>query len=213
MHSRIDNGDYSLNVWAVDWVARTLPTDPAHLFDANIFHPARLTLAYSEPMILQGALAIPAVWLGVPPVADLQPADHRRPGPVGLGVCAAGAPRHGQLDCRHRRRLCRRLQRAEPVADRAPPGAAPRVAAPGVSRARPAARHRPRAFRSAAGRIGRAAGTASIYLLVFTGWAAACAWIARVPEWRHRLRDTAVWTALAVVTCALLLAPVLWPYT
>src|SRR6187431_2240676 len=68
VHSRVDNGDYSLNVWAVDWVARTLPTDPAHLFDANIFHPARLTLAYSEPLILQGALAIPAVWLGVPPV-------------------------------------------------------------------------------------------------------------------------------------------------
>ena len=69
VHSRVDNGDYGLNVWAVDWVARTLPTDPAHLFDANIFHPARLTLAYSEPLILQGALAIPAVWLGVPPVA------------------------------------------------------------------------------------------------------------------------------------------------
>ena len=68
VHSRVDNGDYSLNVWAVDWVARTLPTNPAHLFDANIFHPARLTLAYSEPLILQGALAIPAVWLGVPPV-------------------------------------------------------------------------------------------------------------------------------------------------
>ena len=54
--------------------------------------------------------------------------------------------------------------------------------------------------------------TASIYLLVFTGWAVACAWIARLPEWRHRLRETAVWTALAGITCALLLVPVLWPY-
>ena len=68
VHSRVDNGDYCLNVWAVDWVARTLPTDPVHLFDANIFYPARLTLAYSEPLILQGALAIPAEWLGVSPL-------------------------------------------------------------------------------------------------------------------------------------------------
>ena len=52
VHSRVDNGDYGLNVWALDWVAHTLPTDPLHLFDANIFHPARLTLAYSEPLIL-----------------------------------------------------------------------------------------------------------------------------------------------------------------
>ena len=54
--------------------------------------------------------------------------------------------------------------------------------------------------------------TASIYLLVFTGGAAACAWIARLPEWRGRLRESAVWIALAGVTCAVLLLPVLWPY-
>jgi hypothetical protein len=68
VHSRVDNGDYLLNVWAVDWVARTLPVDPARLFDANIFYPARLTLAYSEPLILQGILAIPGTWLGLSPI-------------------------------------------------------------------------------------------------------------------------------------------------
>jgi hypothetical protein len=65
LYTRVDNADYILNVWAVDWVARTLPTDPVHLFDANIFHPAPRTLAYSEPLILQGALAMPAYWLGL----------------------------------------------------------------------------------------------------------------------------------------------------
>ena len=54
--------------------------------------------------------------------------------------------------------------------------------------------------------------TASIYLLVFSGWALLCAWLARVPEWRGRLRETTWWSVLAATTCALLLLPVLWPY-
>ena len=33
-----------------------------------------------------------------------------------------------------------------------------------------------------------------------------------MPEWRGRLRESAVWIALAGVTCAVLLLPVLWPY-
>ena len=70
-HSRTDTSDYNLNVWAVDWVARTLPADPLHMFDANIFHPQRLTLAYSEPLILQGVLAMPAAWLGASPILSL----------------------------------------------------------------------------------------------------------------------------------------------
>jgi hypothetical protein len=54
--------------------------------------------------------------------------------------------------------------------------------------------------------------TASIYLLVFTGWAAACAWLARMPEWRQRVGPTATWILIAGATCALVLLPVLWPY-
>ena len=59
---RIDNGDGQLSIWNVAWVARTLVTDPLHVFDANIFHPHRWTLAYSETNLGAGALAIPVYW-------------------------------------------------------------------------------------------------------------------------------------------------------
>jgi hypothetical protein len=54
--------------------------------------------------------------------------------------------------------------------------------------------------------------TTSIYLLIFTGWAVACAWLARLPEWRTRLRSASTWVLLAGATCVVLLVPVLWPY-
>jgi hypothetical protein len=66
--SRNDNGDTLLNTWAIAWVAHQLPRDPAHLFDANIFHPERRTLAYSEAMLVQGVLAMPLLALGASPV-------------------------------------------------------------------------------------------------------------------------------------------------
>ena len=66
--SRNDNADTMLNTWIVSWVAHQLPRDPLHLFDANIFHPHRNTLALSEPLIVPGAMAIPLEWLGVSPV-------------------------------------------------------------------------------------------------------------------------------------------------
>jgi hypothetical protein len=59
---RIDNGDGQLSIWNVAWVARALVTDPLHVFDANIFHPHRWTLAYSETNLGAGALAIPVYW-------------------------------------------------------------------------------------------------------------------------------------------------------
>ncbi len=212
VHSRVDNGDYSLNVWAVDWVARTLPTDPAHLFDANIFHPARLTLAYSEPLILQGALAIPAVWLGVPPVltynllilAGLALSGwafallvHHDTGSWTAGIvagCAVAFNAHHLMRLVHLQALHLELLPLVFLA-------LDRLLVTGRAR-----------YAALLGAAVAAQAAASIYLLVFTGWAAACAWISRVPEWRHRLRDTAAWTALATVVCALLLAPVLWPY-
>jgi hypothetical protein len=66
--ARTDNGDALLNIWTIGWVAHQLPRDPRHLFDANIFYPERLTLAYSEAMIVQGVLAIPIVAAGGSPV-------------------------------------------------------------------------------------------------------------------------------------------------
>jgi hypothetical protein len=51
------DGLYS--IWNVAWVARTLSTAPARLFDANIFHPDRLALAYSEANLGAGVLGLP----------------------------------------------------------------------------------------------------------------------------------------------------------
>ena len=57
--------DAWLNMWRVAWIAHQLPRSPSDLFDGNIYHPARGTLAYSDATLLQGALAAPFLWLGV----------------------------------------------------------------------------------------------------------------------------------------------------
>jgi hypothetical protein len=54
------DGLYS--IWNVAWVAHALVTDPAALFDANIFYPHRRALAYSESNIIAGIVGVPA-WL------------------------------------------------------------------------------------------------------------------------------------------------------
>jgi hypothetical protein len=60
-----DMDDAYFSVWRLAWVAHQLPRDPAHLFDANIFHPTPGTLAFSDAMLLVSALGAPAIWLGV----------------------------------------------------------------------------------------------------------------------------------------------------
>ena len=54
-----DRQDALLNVWITAWDAHQLLTDPAHLFDANIFHPYQSTLAYSELLLGNALLALP----------------------------------------------------------------------------------------------------------------------------------------------------------
>jgi hypothetical protein len=58
-----NSGDARVSVWNVAWVAHALLTDPADLFDANIFHPHRNTLAYSEANLAAGVIGLPAWWL------------------------------------------------------------------------------------------------------------------------------------------------------
>jgi hypothetical protein len=212
IYSRVDNGDYSLNVWAVDWVARTLPTEPLHLFDANIFHPARLTLAYSEPLILQGVLAMPGTWLGLGAVPAFNLVliagfalsgwafallVHRDTGSWMAGVIAGSAVAfnaHALVRIAHIQALhLEFLPLAFLALDRLlVTGRIRHAASLGASVALQA--------------------TTSIYLLVFTGWAVLCGWVARFAEWRRRLPAAARWSLVAVATCALLLLPVLWPY-
>ena len=62
--SRVDNADYTLNAWALAWVAHQAPRDPLHLFDANIFYPEKRTLAFSEHLVPQAAVAAPVLWTG-----------------------------------------------------------------------------------------------------------------------------------------------------
>ncbi len=57
--ARLNFGDGEWSVWNVTWVAHALTTNPALLFQANIFHPDRDTLAYSEANIVTGALGVP----------------------------------------------------------------------------------------------------------------------------------------------------------
>jgi hypothetical protein len=67
-HSRNDNGDAQLNAWILAWVEHTLPRDPMHLFQANIFYPAHDVLAFSEPLIVPAILGAPIAWIGGSPV-------------------------------------------------------------------------------------------------------------------------------------------------
>jgi len=67
-YSRNDNGDAQLNEWILAWVEHTLPRDPLHLFQANIFYPARDTLAFSEPLIVPALLGAPIAAFGGSPV-------------------------------------------------------------------------------------------------------------------------------------------------
>jgi hypothetical protein len=62
-----DHDDALFSVWRLSWIAHRLTVDPATLFDANIFWPARDTLAYSDAMLLLGVVGAPFIWLGVHP--------------------------------------------------------------------------------------------------------------------------------------------------
>src|SRR4051812_10187785 len=66
--SRNDNGDTVFNEWVMAWVVHQAPRDPVHLFDANILYPARSTLAYSDALLAESALAAPVLWLRGSPV-------------------------------------------------------------------------------------------------------------------------------------------------
>ncbi len=65
--SRIHD-DAWLNAWAVSWIARQVAHEPWRLFDANMFHPHRGAMGYTEPLVVPGVLAAPIGWLGGSPL-------------------------------------------------------------------------------------------------------------------------------------------------
>jgi hypothetical protein len=67
-YSRNDNADTQLNEWILAWIAHQLPRAPLHLFEGNIFYPAHDSLAFSEPLIVQGMMGAPLAWAGASPV-------------------------------------------------------------------------------------------------------------------------------------------------
>ena len=66
--SRNDNMDTVLHKWTLAWLAHQIVADPIHLFDANIFYPERLTLAYSDHLFIPGIFVAPLIWAGWSPV-------------------------------------------------------------------------------------------------------------------------------------------------
>lgn len=60
---RVDSGDGQFAIWNTAWVARTIVVDPVNVFNANIFHPHRGTLAFSEANLGAGIMAAPVYWL------------------------------------------------------------------------------------------------------------------------------------------------------
>ena len=66
--SRNDNADTVLHEWTLAWLAYQIVRDPLHLFDANIFYPDRLTLAYSDHLFIPGIFVAPLIWAGFSPV-------------------------------------------------------------------------------------------------------------------------------------------------
>jgi hypothetical protein len=58
---RLNTDDGRWSIWVVAWVAHALTEHPFQVFDANIFYPHKLTLAFSEANIAAGAIGAP-VW-------------------------------------------------------------------------------------------------------------------------------------------------------
>lgn len=60
--------DVFFNLWRLRWLAHALATSPSRLFDGNQFFPERGVLAYSDAMMVEGVLAAPLFWMGLPPL-------------------------------------------------------------------------------------------------------------------------------------------------
>ncbi len=61
--------DPQLNSWILAWDAHALLTEPAHLFQGNIFYPYPYALAYSEHLLASAAVGLPIQLLWNNPTA------------------------------------------------------------------------------------------------------------------------------------------------
>lgn len=65
MDSVPDMGDPLFSIWRIAWVNHQFWRHPTALFNANIFYPERLTLTYSDPVIVPALMSAPLFWLGI----------------------------------------------------------------------------------------------------------------------------------------------------
>jgi hypothetical protein len=61
-HLLSNGGDPNLFMWSLSWDTYAFTHHPLSIFDANIFHPQRHTLAYSENFIGSAFIAAPILW-------------------------------------------------------------------------------------------------------------------------------------------------------
>lgn len=80
------SSDRNLYIWTLAWDAHALLHRPLSIFDANIFHPYRWTLAYSENLIGAALLVAPVQWLMQNPVLTMNLAALAT-----VPLCALGA--------------------------------------------------------------------------------------------------------------------------
>lgn len=210
--SRHDNADTTLNTWIVAWVAHQLPRDPRHLFDAPIFHPERRTLAYSEPLIVPGVMALPLRAAGLDATTTynllailgyalsawaMWRLVQDWTGDAWAGAVAGAAyafnahllTRFAHLQALHAEFLPLVLLAVDRLSRRA-------------------------AWRDGwlLGSALALTGLTSIYQLAFAGGAAVVGLMARAGEWRPRAARTLTVAGTGLAAGVVLLAPVLWQY-
>lgn len=210
--SRNDNADTILNEWTLAWVNHELTHDPRHLFDANIFYPARYTLAYSEAMFVQSALAAPVLASGGSPVLAYNVVLIAGFALTGFAFwwllwrwtgCAGGAYVAGSLAAFNAHALVQlphlQSQHVEFIA----------LVLFFLDRTITAQRERD------AARLGTAfalQALTSIYMLVFSTWMLAFATLSRAREWIRRPLQAGRLAVVAAFVALVLLAPYLAGY-
>jgi hypothetical protein len=68
LYSVADLGDPLFSIWRIAWISHQLPRNPLALFDANQFYPERLTLTYSDSLVVPALMSAPFFWIGMHPV-------------------------------------------------------------------------------------------------------------------------------------------------
>ena len=210
--SRLDNADTALTTWIVSWVAHQLPRDPGHVFDAPIFHPERRTLAYSEHLLAQGAMAVPLRAAGLSPTAtyNLLVLAGFTLSTWAMWCLVAGwtgdwaAAAVAGLAFAFNAHLLTRFAHLQALHMEFVP-----VVLLAIDRLSATPRRRD-AVLLGLGLV--LVGLTSVYLLVFVAAAVVVGIAARAGEWRVRPGATLGGAAAGALIGALCLLPVLWPY-